>query len=258
LLYLLHKLTIDVSIIWLMECSHIFIDCHDPMQVTTKRLEPAPSCLALLMVDKQIYSEAVTLFYGMNEFIFKDLEHLLAVVRKIGVKRAHAIKSIMFRFKSYKAKGSLLELAPFVSKLENLKLFIDHEDCQIYVRSLQHCVNVRLLADTFTNLKSLTLYGRDQIVKEDKTFAKVNINDPRASGPWLREKMLRPSETKTEDVKNAEKEKNVNDKEVHEEGITFGKVLANAISSGLRQRIMSDPNRVAKGRKQPSRGRKRK
>jgi hypothetical protein len=171
--------------------------CVDPFTNKERRLDPPRSVLALRHVCKQISIETRFTFFAINEFYFSDAncaqtafasmanEDLTGAIRKMGFNYFGDCASKLYR-----------DLATAAPNIRVLKVAMDIEDKRVKIsgkeKTLRKARGISFFVTYISKLESLEefeIVGRDkvyEVVNNELVPVLVDINDPRAIGPWFK------------------------------------------------------------------------
>ena len=178
--------------------------CRNPFNGTHAVVEIPNTVLTLLGVCREIYSEAMPIFYRDNHFIFQRSGGMIKLglfLCGIGTRSRH-VTEVTFSFSSFKASRILAKLRSCIS-LKKLHIFMDIRDNNVYIkgqRTDRSRTFIPPLGFRFATGVYYLFYFKGLEVAEiagfdgDSSGNIVDINSPGAIGLALAESMMTPKE----------------------------------------------------------------
>ena len=188
---------------------HAEIRCKNRFTSNVDIISIPDSVLSLLGTCHQVLREAVHVFYRNNHFVFGGMTSTAGFVAGIGDRFLY-LSELSFKFETEKAQPVFWHLARCRS-LKKLHIFIDVQNSDLWTggrgaynrlhdqRSLHDVPALKHLL-TLKGLEVLELGGFDRIACPSG-YTLVEVNDPAAIGPYLREKVTAPYQEKKSKVK---------------------------------------------------------
>ncbi|KZF19253.1 hypothetical protein L228DRAFT_271498 [Xylona heveae TC161] len=171
------------------------IKCTDCFSGNEEIIRIPPSSLSLLLVNKQIYNEALSIFYHENHFVFANTGELGNFLKAIGPKRRKFISKLTFGF-GWGAHQAFKLLAESLF-LKELHINMDLNQRHLGVHHKYFVPSMMRLATGMPALSKLRGLEIVELTGQDKTARGiVDVNDEGAVGPWLKEQLLQPREEK--------------------------------------------------------------
>ncbi|CZT20947.1 uncharacterized protein RCC_06808 [Ramularia collo-cygni] len=207
---------------------------------------------ALLRVNKEIFNEAMPVFYSINSFVCTDLFHLDIFLATLAPERREQLKHISFFYTkaTYAKAAKAFKMLGEIEKLKRLDIMIDEED---FV-GLTNSKGVRMFPDVlklpgFHTLRSMRAVKTVQFHGECDTIRDalqswVVDNEAKAAQPKkMKKKTTKPKKKKNRKaVKSAkrvapvvvvvEEEEDEEDEEDEEEDSLFGVTTADSSEAG--------------------------
>lgn len=169
--------------------------CVDPFTNKERRLSIPRSVLALRHVCKQISEETRFTFFAINEFHFRDAKSAETVFASMANESlTAAIQSMFFKFSGDNAAKLYHNLAKAAPNIRVLKVTMDIEDTRGVItgkeKTLRKARGIAYFVtyiSTLERLEKFEVVGKDIVADNEQGSLLVDINDPRAIGPWFKE-----------------------------------------------------------------------
>lgn len=191
-----------------------FVYCEDPFTGVQRRVHFEKTVLELAMVCKGLKSIVLDIFFGCNEFRFRNYDEFHTASRILPRDRRNRIKIVSFAFVTPVRGGDYAFVKKFIS-LSKLRIFFDIKNRHIKLNkayNLRTARGMSVLVETLENMKSselvngvavhrgilsLEIAGTDRIPAASVSGSKarmpgrvVSANHRNAIGPWLRETVV--------------------------------------------------------------------
>jgi len=165
--------------------------CKDPFTGIERQLPLPESVLAILLVSRQICSEAAHIYYRLNHFIFTNVGFMHDFILKTN-KRYRDLAELSFAFSSIDALTAFTKLmdCQYLKKLH-----IDMRWNASYVRlntgrTLATALGMKELRK-IRGIEVLDLVGMDHVKTAAGDWMNVDIDDEAAIGPQLRRELMK-------------------------------------------------------------------
>ncbi|KAI9871383.1 MAG: hypothetical protein M1830_002967 [Pleopsidium flavum] len=168
------------------------LKCKDAFTGFERDLLIPESVLAILLVSRQVCSEAIHIFYRFNHFIFTNVECINHFIINVN-DRYLDLAELSFAFSSTTAVVVFSKLADcrYLTKL-HVKMRFDAS----YVRlnngkTLATAAGMKELRK-IRGIEVLDLAGRDRLSTASGGWIELDINEEAAIGPKLRQDLMKP------------------------------------------------------------------